>query len=305
MSNPHEEFERYKASVPGKTIQVEYAVGGPGGGTSMFVINRVVWYAVRQFSFDDQKKVKVEKIGEALSLEGAQELVRKRKEGAPASCTYNKLPNDAVSNPSKYFRAGDQVAVLRGKIPFLNAGIYFHHGIYLSGGNVAHLHAEKEKDGASHSTLLQEKRQTCALITNWGEFISTSTQVCKVKWSPSNPASEIVKRAEEAVAQKKGFGDYSLFSRNCEHFASWCCTGREYSMQWGQLYEPAGRGTEPKDKGSEWKWYEVAAAPFVVVGVALAATVVVPLVLLDATLIRPKKYQSLCAKVGGQDEDDY
>jgi hypothetical protein len=59
---------------------------------------------------------------------------------------------------------------------------------------------------------------------------SEETQTAEiVEYENPAPAKEIVARA----LSKLDSDDYSLFSNNCEHFATWCVTGDAHSKQVG------------------------------------------------------------------------
>lgn len=56
-------------------------------------------------------------------------------------------------------------------------------------------------------------------------------RVCK-------PASEVVKRAEEKIGDYNlHWHEYNLLFNNCEHFATWCKTGKAFSSQTCQMQE--------------------------------------------------------------------
>ncbi|XP_063438765.1 uncharacterized protein LOC134719735 [Mytilus trossulus] len=56
--------------------------------------------------------------------------------------------------------------------------------------------------------------------------------ICKY-WGEIKPKSpeEIVKRASDALGGDQEEFGYNVFNNNCEHFASWCVTGRSLSIQ--------------------------------------------------------------------------
>ncbi|CAC5375743.1 unnamed protein product [Mytilus coruscus] len=59
-----------------------------------------------------------------------------------------------------------------------------------------------------------------------------TVMICKY-WGQIKPKSpeEIVKRASEALDGKQEEFRYDIIDNNCEHFASWCVTGRRLSIQ--------------------------------------------------------------------------
>ncbi|TQD85851.1 hypothetical protein C1H46_028551 [Malus baccata] len=47
----------------------------------------------------------------------------------------------------------------------------------------------------------------------------------------SNSADKVIARATDLLNKEQGFGDYKLFSNNCESFAIFCKTGKRLSEQ--------------------------------------------------------------------------
>ncbi len=95
---------------------------------------------------------------------------------------------------------------------------YWHHGIYIGNGWVIHFTAPGHKD-------VQNAR---VVLTDWATFMATSRRAQIVR--PRVPVfapDVIVQRAHLQM----GRGGYNLAFNNCEHFASWCVTGRFESVQ--------------------------------------------------------------------------
>lgn len=93
---------------------------------------------------------------------------------------------------------------------------YTHHGIDVGDGRVIHYSGEpgKSKAHASirYATLEEFAQGGKVKVREYGKRFE---------------ADQTVARAES----KLGEGHYDLFGRNCEHFASWCVTGRHTSGQ--------------------------------------------------------------------------
>jgi len=104
---------------------------------------------------------------------------------------------------------GDQIYTLQ---PFVNfQGIYEHHGIDCGDGSVIHL------------------RKFNQTITRTPFFEFTNGKQVYVKHYPLSFIPEVVvHRAESRLGEQ---GKYNLLFNNCEHFATWCKTGRSYSQQ--------------------------------------------------------------------------
>ncbi|NJL20460.1 MAG: hypothetical protein HC895_06015 [Leptolyngbyaceae cyanobacterium SM1_3_5] len=104
---------------------------------------------------------------------------------------------------------GDQIYVLR---PFAGlSGIYEHHGIDCGDGTVIHF----------------RKTDTATIAhTSIAEF-AMGRQIF-VKHYPVSYISDIViDRAESRLGEQ----NYNLLTNNCEHFATWCKTGRADCQQ--------------------------------------------------------------------------
>jgi hypothetical protein len=92
---------------------------------------------------------------------------------------------------------------------------YWHHGIYLGGGNVAHY-------SGFCSSLKPGPIEVIDL-----ESFSSSRPVWIYPELHGYSSNEIVKRARSRIGERQ----YKLFSNNCEHFCYWCISGKNYSSQ--------------------------------------------------------------------------
>lgn len=96
---------------------------------------------------------------------------------------------------------------------------YSHHGIYCGNGKVVH-----------YSGFAQAFKKGALEVTTLEMFLGDETECYIVKY-PSHKIkysrSEIVDRAFSRV----GEDSYNLAFNNCEHFATWCVTGRSESQQ--------------------------------------------------------------------------
>jgi len=102
---------------------------------------------------------------------------------------------------------GDHIKVSR--------GLYWHHGIDLGDGTVAHSSGEpfRERDAVVKQSSLEDFCRGC-----------DPTPV----HPPDAYGDEVVVRR---ALSKLGCRDYHLLLNNCEHFATWCKTGRRRSRQ--------------------------------------------------------------------------
>lgn len=90
-------------------------------------------------------------------------------------------------------------------------GCYQHHGIYVG-----------------HNQVIANLRKDGIRVCSWDEFASgNKVSVCYHYDEPCYSNEDIVKRAYS----KLGEDNYLILTNNCEHFANWCVTGKEYSKQ--------------------------------------------------------------------------
>ena len=104
---------------------------------------------------------------------------------------------------------GDHIYVRRGGL------LYSHHGIYAGEENVIHFKgAEKEK------------RDPAVIITDIDNFLNGG-KLRRRNYKKRRPYSESLRIAREHLSKKR----YSLRGNNCEHFATFCATGKKKSKQ--------------------------------------------------------------------------
>lgn len=111
--------------------------------------------------------------------------------------------------------AGDHIYVLR------TMG-YTHHGIDCGDGTVIHFSGEPGIGKASSSIV----RDTI------GNFSRGST-IHVMRYRHRFDPEETLMRANSRL----GESNYHLLSNNCEHFATWCCTGRSASQQVSKVHD--------------------------------------------------------------------
>ena len=105
---------------------------------------------------------------------------------------------------------GDQIYVMR---PLINMdGVYEHHGIDCGDGTVIHYYK-----GGEVATIARTSLETFA-----------RGNPVYVKPRPVSFVPDVVlERAESRLGEQQ----YNLLTNNCEHFASWCKTGKNTSQQ--------------------------------------------------------------------------
>jgi len=104
---------------------------------------------------------------------------------------------------------GDHIYVRR------NGLLYSHHGIYAGEGTVIHFKGEDK-----------EKRDPSVILNKIKSFLNGG-KLRRRNYKKRLPHVESVRIAREHLS-KKG---YSLPGNNCEHFATYCATGKKKSKQ--------------------------------------------------------------------------
>jgi hypothetical protein len=88
-------------------------------------------------------------------------------------------------------------------------GLFLHHGIDLGDGSVAHYLEGRE-----------------ILRSPLNDF-SRGLEICVVNHPQASSAGITLRRAMSRIGEQR----YNLLFNNCEHFATWCKTGRHRSGQ--------------------------------------------------------------------------
>ena len=136
--------------------------------------------------------------------------------------TQVKLPDECKTDPDKYLKRGDHVYITR------KCGIYHHDAIYLGDKRVVHIFGE-----------VSEKTNVKAKEDCWENFVGVDKDG-SVPWFGTvyvivyrlrtRSAEKIVSEALKLASDSYGKGMYNFLSKNCQHFASYCCIGKEMSM---------------------------------------------------------------------------
>ena len=93
--------------------------------------------------------------------------------------------------------------------------LYSHHGIYAREGTVIHFKGEDK-----------EKRDPAVMLTEIESFLNGG-KLRRRNYQERLPHSESLRIAREHLSEK----GYSLPFNNCEHFATYCATGKKKSKQ--------------------------------------------------------------------------
>jgi hypothetical protein len=92
--------------------------------------------------------------------------------------------------------------------------VYWHHGIDRGDGTVIHYDGSPRRPNGTVSLMSLDS-------------FSRGHRVDVVSSCPPELADEVVERAESRI----GEASYDLVRNNCEHFATWCSSGRHDSRQ--------------------------------------------------------------------------
>ncbi len=114
---------------------------------------------------------------------------------------------------------GDHIYVKR------SSRFYKHHGIYMGDGKVIHV------SGSVREKVSPEVRESDLSLFLKGKSPR------RRKYEKRLPASETIRTAKMLLKD----GSYSMVLNNCEHFATYCATGKKKSMQVRKIV--AGLGT--------------------------------------------------------------
>ena len=104
---------------------------------------------------------------------------------------------------------GDHIYVMR-------RGGYTHHGIDSGDGSVIHFSGEPGV----------QKFDACITRSTMDDFLNEGELRLR-EYGRRDDADMTIERAES----KLGSTGYNLVTNNCEHFATWCCTGKPASLQ--------------------------------------------------------------------------
>ncbi len=117
-------------------------------------------------------------------------------------------------------REGDHVCVRRGGL------IYSHHGIYVGRGQVIHYTDAEGFVRKNDSKIVQ---------TSLDEFLRGGELRRRAHRNSYSP-EKVVRRAKQSLLESR----YSLLWNNCEHFATYCVTGKRRSRQVRRVVYAAG-----------------------------------------------------------------
>jgi hypothetical protein len=121
----------------------------------------------------------------------------------------------------------------RGDHIYVQTPTFTHHGIYCGDGYVIHF------DG--HGKYLGTARIRKDTLEHFCSPFPVS-EISVFEQCAPGLADEVMRKAESLL----GKGEYHLLARNCEHFASYCITGRWESKQVSKQLDKLGEGAVDK-----------------------------------------------------------
>lgn len=131
-----------------------------------------------------------------------------------------------ITNPEKWSRKapkkGDHIRVVRA------GALYAHHGIYVSDKEVIHF-AGPTGDFQLSVSNVEIRKTTLKKFLNGGtlEVKEYTEEQKKDLLTPE----QIVSLARESIGSTGRFFRYNIIFNNCEHFATFCTTGKYSSRQ--------------------------------------------------------------------------
>ncbi|WP_455819585.1 lecithin retinol acyltransferase family protein [Clostridium butyricum] len=108
---------------------------------------------------------------------------------------------------------------MRGEVIYVNRELYRHYGIDLGDSRVIHFSNDYDLDSDNAIISIVSRKNFSK-----GKKIEKCYRV-NYKYE----SEEIVMRAMSKVGSD--FGGYDVIYNNCEHFTSWCATGKKVSNQ--------------------------------------------------------------------------
>lgn len=108
---------------------------------------------------------------------------------------------------------------------------YYHHGIYIGGGEVVQFGLPFDPLTASDSCQIKVMRSPLKDFTMGNNFIEVY-KYSKKELRKKQKDSDIIETALSLV----GSGDYNILTNNCEHFANYCCFKKKRSEQIDEIY---------------------------------------------------------------------
>lgn len=106
-----------------------------------------------------------------------------------------------------------------GDVIYVDRLLYKHYGVYIGNGKVVHFAAKEGHETNADNAVVHQ--------TTLANFLKDGELLIDTSIPHKYTRDEIVQRALSCIGNK----DYNLVFHNCEHFASWCVSGKQRSKQ--------------------------------------------------------------------------
>jgi hypothetical protein len=104
-------------------------------------------------------------------------------------------------------------------------GVYTHDAIYMGGKRVIHIFTPEGGTKATSQARNDPWSKFIGDVNSWFGTVSVVVYRLRIR-----TVGEITKEAENLVREQFGSGQYNFLLQNCQHFASYCCTGQQMSL---------------------------------------------------------------------------
>ncbi|XP_044478955.1 protein LEAD-SENSITIVE 1-like [Mangifera indica] len=132
-------------------------------------------------------------------------------------------------------KPGDHIYSDKGEIDIVIAklNVYNHHGIYVGDGIVIHFLAPAKQSNSSVPCKRcgHTPRLHYGIVRTCVDCFLDGHSLYINYWGDCKPPYEVVKTAMEFCDGIRSFGEYELLNNNCEHFATFCKTGKKSSKE--------------------------------------------------------------------------
>uniref|UniRef100_A0A914QD08 LRAT domain-containing protein n=1 Tax=Panagrolaimus davidi TaxID=227884 RepID=A0A914QD08_9BILA len=218
----------------------------PCGQHFCFITSKAFWYAVRLIVDEEYRHLKIHReqgipgisrgngvifSDDFLTRERASNFVneklRKYSNGEFDTDAFRVrvLPMDVHQNPDRYLQPGDHIQRdMLGVLPIS------HDGVYLGNGEVADISGTSNNGGSSSSSSSSNSDNAKARNVSFRAFALSKNQEIRIIVHCFRRYSgvDICTRARSFVTVNYGNGQYNFFTKNCQHFATLCVTGKEF-----------------------------------------------------------------------------
>jgi hypothetical protein len=161
------------------------------------------------------------------------------KSKAPVKYLFNKriilvangmaISDEIIDDSIEKVKPGD-IICRNGNVSILDIPLYIHYGIFVDNNEVVH-YAPKDTPGNPTKNLILDGPKNAVIHSvTLDKFLNGNYLIIDNEYKPLKyNQKQTIERAKSKINSNKG--EYNLLSHNCEHFASWCMTGKSQSKQ--------------------------------------------------------------------------